>query len=168
MKKAIYKYLVYVSYFLGIGMTASGVVLMPFNVLRYSLILVIGLGLFLLSSVINEVIVESHKMTSKESLKLVFLSLTLALGIGMISGGIAHFKESPVYVAFLIPSGLIISFISFFAKNHSDIFRKNGFKLSLGIMGIATILFITLYTNASMLEMDMPKGGDIFQGHGKM
>jgi len=39
MKNLIYKYLVYIIYFLGIGMTSSGIVLMPFNVMRYSIIL---------------------------------------------------------------------------------------------------------------------------------
>lgn len=168
MRKAVYKYLIYVIYFLGIGMTASGIVLMPFNPIRYSIILFIGLGLFLTSSIVNEIVIDNHKMSMKESLRLVFLSLTLALGIGMISGGIAHFKESPIYVAFLIPLGLIISFISFFLKNHYDVFKKNGIKLSISIVSIAIVLFIGLYTSANSAKMNMPVGGDIFKGHGKM
>lgn len=168
MKKVISKYLVYVIYFLGIGMTASGIVLMPFNYVRYSIILFIGLGLFLTSSIVNEIIIDNHKMSGKESLRLILLSLTLALGIGMISGGIAHFKESPVYVAFLIPLGIVVSFISFILKNHPDVFKKNGFKLSIGVITVAAILFIGLYSGANTAKLNMPAGGDIFKGHNKM
>lgn len=113
MKNLIYKYLVYVIYFLGIGITSSGVVLMPFNVTRYSIILSIGLSLFIAGSVFNEVVIDNHHMSAIDSVKLVILSLTLAIGIGMISGGISHFKESPAYVSYLIPLGIILSFISF-------------------------------------------------------
>jgi len=103
VKKLIYKYLVYIIYFLGIGMVSSGIVLMPFNYVRYSIILSIGLGLFITGSVFNEVVIDKHHLTLWESVKLIVVSLTLAIGIGMISGGISHFKESPNYVSYLIP-----------------------------------------------------------------
>lgn len=63
-------------------------------------------------------------MSFKESVKLVIVSLTLAIGIGMISGGIAHFKESPVYVSYLIPIGIIVSFVSFKIKNAFKLTKK--------------------------------------------
>ncbi|MCL6605414.1 MAG: hypothetical protein K6T94_21330 [Paenibacillus sp.] len=163
MKNMIYKYLVYVIYFLGIGMTSSGIVLMPFNAVRYSIILIIGLSLFLAGSIFNEIVINHHKMTAAESVKLITLSLTLALGIGMISGGISHFKESPMYVAYLIPMGIVISFISFMLKNNFKLPKKERMMMYAGVVGAASILFIVLFFAASSPSMDMPPGGDIFK-----
>ncbi len=161
MKNAIYKYLVYVIYFLGIGMTSSGVVLMPFNFLRYGVVLTVGLCLFLAGSIFNEVVIDKQNLSKTESLRLIFLSLILALGIGMISGGISHYKESPLYVSYLIPIGLFLSFISYNIKNHFEEFNKNRTKLLLGITIISTILYFVL--NITLMEIAAPAGGDIFK-----
>lgn len=163
MKKIIYKYLVYIIYFLGIGMTSSGIVLMPFNPLRYSIILVIGLTLFSAGSIFNEVVIDKHNLTALQSFQLIFLSLTLAIGIGMISGGISHFKESPTYVSFLIPMGIIISFVSFTLKNKFELTRMEKVIIFGVVSFIAFIVFLGLsYTAATM--MDMAPGGDVFKG----
>jgi len=163
MKKLIYKYLVYIIYFLGIGMTSSGIVLMPFNPLRYSIILGVGLSLFIAGSVFNEVVIDKHNLSAKESIRLVLLSLTLAIGIGMISGGISHFKENPTYVSFLIPLGIIISFTSFTFKNNYELARKEKLITFAVVITFAILVFIGLSFGASMM-MDMPSGGDIFNG----
>ncbi|ERK28918.1 hypothetical protein [Clostridium intestinale] len=164
MKQVIYKYLVYIAYFLGIGMTSSGIVLMPFNTLRYLIILSIGLGLFLTGSIFNEVVINKQHLSLTETVKLVILSLTLAIGIGMISGGIAHFKESPIYVTYLIPMGIVISFISFVIKNNFQISKKERVILFLGIIILAIIVYIILSISAANMSMDMTPGGDIFKG----
>ncbi|WP_270563220.1 hypothetical protein [Clostridium beijerinckii] len=165
MKNLIYKYLVYIIYFLGIGMTSSGVVLMPFNTMRYSVILFIGLSLFIAGSIFNEVVIDHHHMTAIDSIKLVILSLTLAIGIGMISGGISHFKESPTYVSYLIPLGIVISFISFAFKNNFKLNKKEKLMVFTGIIILAVIIFIGLSIAASnMAMMNMTPGGDIFNG----
>ncbi len=162
LKNLLARYLVYITYFLGIGMVSSGIVLMPFNVMRYGIILAIGLILFSTGSFINEVILDKKQLDLKERIKLIIVSLTLAIGIGMISGGIAHFKESPSYVAILIPIGIILSCVSFIIKN--------GFKLSKKeILIISTILIVTAFSanrgltfGAQHLKMEKT-GGDIFK-----
>lgn len=165
MKNLIYKYLVYIIYFLGIGMTSSGIVLMPFNVMRYSIILFIGLSLFITGSVFNEVVIDHHRMSAIDSIKLVIFSLTLAIGIGMISGGISHFKESPKYVSYLIPLGIIISFISFTFKNNFKLSKKEKLIVFTGVIVLSVITFIVLSLAASnMAMMNMAPGGDIFNG----
>ena len=163
MKKLVYKYLVYIIYFLGIGMTSSGIVLMPFNVMRYSIILSIGLGLFIAGSVFNEVVIDKHKLSTFESIKLVVISLTLAIGIGMISGGISHFKESPIYVSYLIPLGIIISFTSFTIKNNFKLSKKEKLTVFAGVIIFAVIIYIALSFMAGGIAMDMVPGGDIFK-----
>ncbi|MBD7913350.1 MULTISPECIES: hypothetical protein [Clostridium] len=166
MKNLIYKYLVYVIYFLGIGMTSSGIVLMPFNMMRYSIILFIGLSLFIIGSVFNEVVINQNHMSPTESIKLVIFSLTLAIGIGMISGGISHFKESPKYVSYLIPLGIVISFISFAIKNNFNLEKKERFTVLIGVIIVAIIIFVGLSLASSNMGMmnDMTPGGDIFKG----
>ena len=163
MKKLVYKYLVYIIYFLGIGMTSSGVVLMPFNAVRYSIILGIGLSLFIAGSLFNEVVIDKHNLSAVESVKLIVLSLTLAIGIGMISGGISHFKESPTYVSSLIPLGIITSFTSFTLKNKFVLTKKERFIVFTGVIVFAIIVFIGLTIVASNM-MGVSPGGDIFKG----
>ena len=163
MKKLYYKYLVYIIYFLGIGMTSSGIVLMPFNPMRYSIILGVGLSLFIAGSVFNEVVIDKKNLSVLQSIRLILLSLTLAIGIGMISGGISHFKESPTYVSYLIPLGVVISFTSFAVKNDFQLTKKDKIISFAAVILCALLIFIGLSIAASTM-MGMPTGGDIFKG----
>lgn len=165
IKNAVMRYLVYIVYFLGIGMVSSGIVLMPFNAMRYGIILVIGLLLFSTGSFFNEVVLEKKQMTHKERLKLVLVSLCLAIGIGMISGGIAHFKESPVYVSFLIPLGIIISFVSFMVKNGYKLHGYDKLITAIVLVVVTLVIHTGLSFAASQISADS-NGGDIFKGHG--
>ena len=163
--KIVSRYLVYIVYFLGVGMVSSGIVLMPFNKMRYGTILVIGLLLFSTGSFINEVIIDKKHLSFKESVKLVIVSLTLAIGIGMISGGIAHFKESPVYVSYLIPIGIIVSFISFKIKNAFELTKKEFITLIVIFVAVAIVVHLGLSIAADAMLMEATPGGDIFKGH---
>jgi len=164
LKNLLSRYLVYITYFLGIGMVSSGIVLMPFNAFRYGTILTIGLILFSTGSFINEVIIDKKQLSLKERIKLILVSLTLAIGIGMISGGIAHFKESPNYVAFLIPIGIILSCVSFIIKNGFKLTRKEMIIMASLLLVIAFGANRGLSYGAMQLNTEV-KGGDIFKGH---
>lgn len=165
LRNAFLRYLIYIVYFLGIGMVSSGIVLMPFNAVRYGSILVIGLFLFATGSFVNEVILEKKQLTAIERLKLVFVSLALAIGIGMISGGIAHFKESPVYVTYLIPLGIIISFLSFVIKNGFKFTRRQMAIISMTLIIAALSTHTGLSAAAAHLGY-VENGGDVFESHG--
>lgn len=166
MLKAIFsKYAVYIIYFLGVGMTSSGIVLMPFNPLRYGIILAMGLVLFSTGSYINEVLIEKKELALSARIRLIVVSLTLAIGIGMISGGIAHFKESPIYVSYLIPIGVFVSFVSFWLKNDYRL-TKNEAKAAVLI---TLLISFTLHYGlgiAASYAINGPQGGDIFKQHG--
>jgi hypothetical protein len=137
---------------------------MPFNPLRYSIILGTGLTLFIAGSLFNEVVIDKKNLSFVESFKLVFFSLTLAIGIGMISGGISHFKENPEYVSYLIPLGILISFFSFKIKNHIVLSKKENIISFIVVTIFSFILFLVLSLAASGMLMTMPIGGDIFSG----
>lgn len=155
----IFSYLVYVIYFLGIGLVSSGIVLMPFNAVRYSIILVCGLILYISGTIFNEIVVNKKKLSFMEVTKLVIISLSLAIGIGMISGGISHFKESPKYVSYLIPTGIMVSSISFTIKNNYKLDKQRKIKLSVALLIIVLALHLTLSIFASDM---LGNGGDIF------
>ena len=159
--KLVMNYIVYVVYFLGIGLVSSGIVLLPFNPLRYSIVLGCGLLLFLIGSIINEVVLTKHKLNMKQSIKLVIVSLTLAMGIGMISGGISHFKELPDYVIYLIPIGLVISFISYLVKNNYRFSNKGKVSIAFGICIVALLLHLGLRYFSSYYFDGMTPGGDM-------
>lgn len=165
LKTVISKYLIYIIYFLGIGMVSSGIVLMPFNATRYGTILVIGLVLFSTGSFINEVILEKKQLNLLERIKLIVVSLTLAIGIGMISGGIAHFKESPTYVSYLIPIGIIVSFISFIIKNAFKLSKKEKYAMLSLLLSISLITHVGLTLVSEQSDKGV-NGGDIFKNHG--
>ena len=93
------------------------------------------------------------------------VSLCLAIGIGMISGGIAHFKESPVYVSFLIPLGIIISFVSFMVKNGYKLHGYDKLITAIVLVVVTLVIHTGLSFAASQISADS-NGGDIFKGHG--
>jgi hypothetical protein len=165
MKKLIFNYMVYVIYFLGIGLVSSGIVLMPFNPMRYSIILTTGLTLFIAGSFFNEVVINKHKLSAKEIFTLLLLSLTLAIGIGMISGGISHFKESPVYASYLIPLGIVLSLLSFTYKNNYKLLKKEKMILIVGVFLIAIVLHLILGVMGASIT---GQGGDIFNSMDSM
>lgn len=164
LKKMLSKYFVYVIYFLGVGMTSSGIVLMPFNAVRYSIILTIGLLLFGTGSIINEFIIDQKQASMHNIFKLIVLSLTLAIGIGMISGGISHFKESPIYASFLIPFGVIVSVICFAIKNNYKLSKKE-IKIFLGGLLVVSLLLhgsLSYAANQYLNGGNVKVGGDVF------
>ncbi len=168
MVKLLSMYMVYVIYFLGIGMVSSGIVLMPFNVARYSTILSIGLLLFISGASVNEFYIDKKELSFKKMIKLVLVSLSLAIGIGMMSGGISHFKESPIYVSYLIPLGFMISLASFTIKNGYILTKKVRVFFVMGILVIGLFSHLTLSTMANHYLMNgkTTPGGDIFMdGH---
>ncbi len=163
-KRLIPMYMIYVIYFLGIGMVSSGIVLMPFNYVRYSIILATGLVLFSSGSFVNEFVIDKKEASLGKVIRLILVSLTLAIGIGMISGGISHFKESPTYVSYLIPLGIVISFISFTIKNGYILKGKEKMILLTGILtiGIVAHIGLSIMANNYMANENVPQGGDIF------
>lgn len=164
LKRMISMYVVYVIYFLGVGMTSSGIVLMPFNPIRYSIILATGLFMFSAGSFINEFVIDRKQASFEKIIKLVLVSLTLAIGIGMISGGISHFKESPTYASYLIPLGIMVSIISFLIKNAYILSKKELKVFAVGVL-VTTVLVhgsLSFAANQYLNSGDAKKGGDVF------
>ena len=139
LKHVVPNYAVYMGLFIGTGFLSGSIVHFPMDPLRYSIIGLVGITIFVVSSTINEIIMQGRQATSKELVKLISFSILLALGVGMISGGVQHFDEVPVYASQLIPLGVILSLAGYILKNGIDLHKHQTLKL-----GAATIVFVAL------------------------
>jgi uncharacterized protein (DUF305 family) len=78
-------------------------------------------------------------------------SLLLSIGIGMISGGVQHFTDFPLYSSYLIPLGLVLSFVAFLLKGNYMIKAKIWSGLFVGAIIISTIFNFGLMAYANSL-----------------
>ena len=139
-RDAVFPYVVYVMFFLGMGLTSGAIVHMPIEPHKYIIILFVGMAIFVLASLINETVIDKKNLSVISTIRLVIFSLLLSIGIGMISGGIQHFDDVVKYAGYLIPSGIVLSFISY-------LFRYNiklGFKKAAPAFTILLIVVICL------------------------
>jgi uncharacterized protein (DUF305 family) len=157
--KTILNYLSYLSLFVGTGFISGSIVHSgnPSEISKYLVIGFVGIVLFASGSLIQEIITGKHQLDTKSTLKFFILSLVLAVGIGMISGGTQHFTDFPVYSSFLIPLGILISWVAFLLKNNY-ILSKNILGITLIILLLCTSLNwgLNLYAN-NLLTQDCSK-----------
>jgi FtsH-binding integral membrane protein len=83
-KDAVFPYLVYVLFFLGMGLTSGAIVHMPIDPSKYTIILFIGMAVFVVASLLNETVIDKKNLSVISTIRLVIFSLLLSIGIGMI------------------------------------------------------------------------------------
>lgn len=137
-------YLVYVLSFVGAGMVSGGVVHYPLNESFYGTLAIIGGLIFAVGSVANEILSGKGFPNFGKALSIIFSSLLLSFGIGMLSGGIQHFTDFPKRAAILVPSGIALSFLAFTVK--SEVFKRGGSRKFL-----ASAIFIVVLTFSSLI-----------------
>lgn len=157
-KDAVFPYIVYVMFFLGMGLTSGAIVHMPMDPPKYTVVLLIGMAIFVVASLLNETIIDKKNLSISSTIRLVLFSLLLSVGIGMISGGIQHFEDVLDYAGYLIPGGILLSFISFLLKNNI----KLGFKKATPLFTILLAIIISLGFTLKNVAATMPTG----DGHG--
>jgi uncharacterized membrane protein len=138
------KYIGYVGMFLGIGLISGSIVHLPIDPTRYTIIMVVGVVLFIIASILNEIILKERSMDAKDVITLIISSLLLSMGIGMMSGGIQHFEDVKEYAAYLIPIGLGVSLFSFIIKNQIRLPKKKFAIVCLSFLIIAAPLNLFL------------------------
>ncbi|KZL92909.1 YncE family protein [Clostridium magnum] len=162
-KGAVFPYIVYVMFFLGMGLTSGSIVHMPLDPHKYTIVLFVGMGVFVVASLLNEIVIDKKNLSIGSTIRLVIFSLCLSVGIGMISGGIQHFDDVAEYAAYLIPGGIILSFTSFLLKNNIKLGIKKGLPLFAVVLTIALFLSFALKNVAA----NMPKGEGHSHSHGE-
>ena len=153
-KDAVFPYIVYVMFFLGMGLTSGSIVHMPLDPNKYTTVLFIGMCVFVVASVLNEIVIDKKDLSLGSTIRLVIFSLCLSVGIGMISGGIQHFDDVAEYAAYLIPGGIVLSFVSFLLKNNIKLGMKKGLTLFTIVLVAALSLSFLLKNIASNMDKE--------------
>ncbi|MBC7406340.1 MAG: DUF305 domain-containing protein [Candidatus Parcubacteria bacterium] len=157
-KTVILSYLSTLALFIGTAFV-SGAIVHTGNIselYKYLVIGIIGIGLFIAGSFVQESIINSKNLQEEGVAKFFLFSLMLSVGIGMISGGTQHFSDFPVYSSYLIPIGLIVSYLAFLLKNNFT-FTKNLVVIGLIFTVIGGVGFIGLNTYAKTLVAQSAK-----------
>lgn len=128
----------YVALFVGAGLISGSVVHYPLDPGRYLLIGAVGAVMFAAASAVHEA--RANLAGGADLARFIGASLVLALGIGMISGGIQHFSDIPGRAATLIPLGAALSLIAFAVRDGHRIAPDH--LQALGV-GTAVILLLT-------------------------
>lgn len=158
-KRIVLPYLVYICLFIGTGFLSGAVVHYPLNPPFFLMIGVIGAAIFTLGSTVQEAVYNKKNLREEGVMKFVVFSVLLSLGIGMISGGVQHFSEFPLYASKLIPFGIGLSFVTFILKNNLKISGKQMMlSLLVGALILVPIWFL-LSSYASSMKVT-PHGHD--------
>lgn len=161
-EKVTLPYLVYLMYFLGVGFLSGAIVHYPVNPGLYGGIGVVGVVIFTLASTLNEWITNKRHLLHAGVLRIVLYSLILSIGLGMISGGIQHFIDFPVYASYLIPAGLVVSLVGFVLNREIKLDIRDRLFLVFKLSLITIPLLLILNTWAKTME---PAGNA--HGHGR-
>jgi uncharacterized protein (DUF305 family) len=150
--KIILNYLSYLSLFIGTGFISGAIVHSGkfSDIPKYIAIGVLGVFLFAIGSLTQEILSGKHSMNKIQAAKFFLFSLFLSIGIGMISGGFQHFTDFPGYSSFLIPIGFVVSWCAFLFKNNTG-FNSKILATTLGILILCLPLYFGLNTYAKSL-----------------
>lgn len=145
----------YVALFVGAGLISGAIVHYPLDKARYLVIGAIGAALFALASVLGDARPKTEGRASL--LRFILASLVLALGIGMISGGIQHFSDIPARAATLIPLGALLSVVAFAIRDGHRLSPRH--LVPFAVAGSAALLWLAIGLNAYAKGFDTSGAG---------
>ena len=148
-------YLKYVALFVGAGLISGSIVHYPLDKTRYIIIGAVGAVLFALASTFADARAKGNGPASL--VKFVLASLVLALGIGMISGGIQHFSDIPTRAATLIPLGGALSIIAFAIRDGHRLTRRH--MVPFAVAGSAALLWVAIGLSQYAGTFEVPAAG---------
>jgi len=154
LKNVLSSFMVYVSLFIGTGFLSGSIVHYPMSPTRYAIIGSLGAILFTVASTINEALFNKKTFKDEGVIKVIFFSLLLSIGIGMISGGFQHFDEFPIYGSYLIPFGILLSIVAYIFKSNIHLFKHQIIKLTLGTLIVVTPLGFVLNAYAKTMSVE--------------
>ncbi|KUM67273.1 hypothetical protein [Streptomyces curacoi] len=124
---------------MGAGLISGAVVHHPMDPTRYSMIAGAGVAVFLVATVLNEIVLASEKPALGKTLRMLATSTMLSFGLGMLSGGMQHFADLPDRCSVLIPLGIVLSFVAYVLKEDKTPWRR-----IFGLMGLAVLVAAAL------------------------
>lgn len=135
------RYFEYILYFLGVGFISGSLVHYTTDPSYYTIIILVGIVIFTATSIFQARDDERRKVGI---VKVTFTSLALSLGIGLLSGGIQHFKDVPTISPLFIVLGIVISLIAYIFRENIQLSSKQVIHLSanVGLVGIVSYLLL--------------------------
>ncbi|MBT2390744.1 hypothetical protein J7E87_15255 [Streptomyces sp. ISL-1] len=149
-----WRYLGYVGYYVGAGLISGAVVHHPMDPTRYSMIAGAGVLVFLVATVLNDIILATEKPVLSRTLRVLGTSTMLSFGLGMLSGGMQHFADLPDRCAVLIPLGIVLSFVAYFLKEDKAPWRRIFGLMGLAVLVVAALTFAGLRHIAPTMEQN--------------
>ena len=142
--KPISRYLAFVGMFVGAGFISGSIVHMGEGINTWDVsVLIVGVIFFLASTSVQEFVFNKRNFKDSQVLKFLLYSIVLAIGVGMASGGIQHFVDTPVYSSYLVPTGLGLGVIAFFLKE-KEVFAPKKWLQIISIVVSVTIVSILI------------------------
>lgn len=138
------KFIIHILSYLGVALIGGSIVhigTLDGGSIRYIILGCVGVAMMIIGSVLEA-------QMKKEPININYLGIVTALAIstGLLSGGIQHFLDNPIYAGYLLAAGLIVSYISFAGKYHANTTTQ-------GIITIAILaLTIVLVSNTVVHE----------------
>lgn len=148
MKRIFAPFLTFIALFIGTGFVSGSIVHMGEGINPWDVsLLAIGAVLFVLGSVFQDIQQGMTRIRGEGILLFLLLSLVLSIGIGMASGGMQHFVDTPAYSAILIPLGLGIGLVAFILKERMSLTAKEWavmvpvvcVAIAIGIVGLREV-----------------------------
>ncbi len=145
------QYFQYVTSYIGIVLMGGAIVHLPAAPKRYAILAMIGAAVFLVSSYF-----EIKKKRSQDPnfgiWAYMLVSFFLSIGLGMISGSIQHFLDTPMYSSILLTAGFFISAFAFYIRENSNILSLHIVRYATLVVSITGILGGGLYSIAHSIE----------------
>ena len=152
-------YLGYATTFVGAGLISGAVVHHPLDPDRYTVIALVGAGVFLCATLLNEFVLKRQRPSASKVVAIVLASLALSFGIGMLSGGMQHFEDFPERAAMLIPFGLALSFVAYVLRYDPARWRSIIGPTGLLVLVTAAVAFVGLRGIAADMAAESGGGG---------
>lgn len=125
MQRIFGPFFTFIALFIGTGFVSGSIVHMGEGINTWDVsLLAIGAILFVSGSVFQDIQQGMKRIRGGGLGIFLLLSLLLSIGIGMASGGMQHFVDTPSYSAILIPLGLGIGFMAFLLKERVALTAK--------------------------------------------
>jgi hypothetical protein len=142
--KPISRYIAFVGMFVGAGFISGSIVHMGEGINTWDVsVLIVGIIFFLTSTCVQEFVFKKRNFKDAQVFQFLLYSIVLAIGVGMASGGIQHFVDTPAYSSYLVPTGLGLGVIAFFLKE-KEVFAPKKWLQIISIVVSMTIVSILI------------------------
>jgi hypothetical protein len=147
----LYKYFQYIASYLGVVLLGGAIVHMPAAPFRYTILAIVGIVIFVFSSFF-ETRRKKAENPDFNSQYYIIISFFLSIGLGMLSGSIQHFMDTPMYSSVLLGLGFFISALAFYVRENPTLVFVNAVRYAGVVVAITALFGGGLYTVAHSIE----------------